>query len=207
MKQLTCLFVALFAITVVQVQFATADEWHQWRGENREGVWNETGIIEKFEGEEIPLRWRVPIGSGYSGPSVADGRVYVTDRLTKPKQVERVHCFDWETGESIWSYTYDCVYKIDYTAGPRANVTVHDGLAYALGAMGHLHCFDATTGEVVWKRDLNAEYNIHMPIWGIACAPIVEGGNLIVQIGGKPDACIVAFDQENRRREVESIGR
>ena len=90
-----------------------------------------------------------PLGSGYSGPSVANGRVYVTDRLTKPKQVERVHCFDWETGESIWSYTYDCIYKIDYTAGPRATVTVHDGLAYALGAMGHLHCFDAATGEVV----------------------------------------------------------
>ena len=205
MKQLTCLFIALFAVAVVQAQFVSADEWHQWRGENREGVWNETGIIEKFEGEEIPLRWRVPIGSGYSGPSVADGRVYVTDKITKPKQVERVHCFDWETGESIWSYTYDCVYKIDYAAGPRANVTVHDGLAYALGAMGHLHCFDAATGEVVWKRDLNAEYDIHMPIWGIASAPIVEGGNLIVQIGGKPDACIVAFDRKTGEEKWKAL--
>ena len=77
--------------------------------------------LKNLKGHEVPLRWRVPIGSGYSGPSVADGRVYVTDRLTKPKQVERVHCFDWETGESLWSYTYDCVYKIDYTAGPRAD--------------------------------------------------------------------------------------
>ena len=205
MKQFTSLFIALFAVAVVQAQFVSADEWHQWRGENREGVWNETGIIEKFEGEEIPLRWRVPISSGYSGPSIADGRVYVTDKITKPKQVERVHCFDWETGESIWSYTYDCVYKIDYAAGPRANVTIHDGLAYALGAMGHLHCFDAATGEVVWKRDLNAEYDIHMPIWGIASAPIVEGENLIVQIGGKPDACIVAFDRKTGEEKWKAL--
>ena len=141
MKQLTCLLIALFAVAAVPVKFASADEWHQWRGKDRKGVWNETGIIEKFEGEQIPLRWRVPIGSGYSGPSVADGRVYITDRVTKPKQIERVHCFEWETGEAIWSYAYDCAYRIDYTAGPRATVTVHDGLAYALGAMGHLHCF------------------------------------------------------------------
>ena len=205
MKQLTNLFLVLFAVVAIQAQLVNADEWPQWRGENRDGVWNETGIIEKFEGPEIPIRWRVPIGSGYSGPSVAEGRVYVTDRVTKPKQTERVHCFDWETGESIWSYAYDSVYKIDYTAGPRATVTVQDGLAYALGAMGHLHCFNAATGEIVWKRDLNAEYNINMPTWGIASAPIVEGDHLIVQIGGTPNACIVAFDRKTGEEKWKAL--
>ena len=201
MKKFTYLLVVLFVI----VGFAGADEWHQWRGENREGVWMETGIIEAFEGSDIPIRWRVPISSGYSGPTVADGRVYVTDKLAKPKQVERVHCFDWETGEKLWSYTYDCVYKIDYAAGPRATVTVQGGFAYALGAMGHLHCFDAVTGEVVWKRDLNAEYNIEMPIWGIASAPLVEGEHLIVQIGGTPEACIVAFDRKTGEEKWRAV--
>ena len=205
MKQLTNLILVLFALMVIQAQLLNADEWPQWRGENREGVWNETGIIEKFEEPEIPIRWRVPIGSGYSGPSVAEGRVYVTDRVTKPKQMERVHCFDWETGESIWSYSYDCIYKIDYTAGPRSTVTVQDGLAYALGAMGHLHCFDAATGEIVWKRDLNAEYNINMPTWGIASAPIVEGDHLIVQIGAKPNSCIVAFDRKTGEEKWKAL--
>ena len=205
MKQFTCLLITLFALIAIQAQLASADEWHQWRGKNREGVWNETGIVERFEGTEIPIRWRVPISSGYSGPTVADGRVYVTDKLTKPKQVERVHCFDWETGEPLWSYTYDCVYKIDYAAGPRATVTVQDGLAYALGAMGHLHCFDAVTGEVVWKKDLNTEYDINMPIWGIASAPIVEGENLIVQIGGTPAACIVAFNRKTGEEKWKAV--
>lgn len=205
MKHFTYLFITFFAIVLMHGQFAVADDWSQWRGDNRDGVWKETGIIEKFDGEQIPIRWSVPIGSGYSGPSVVAGRVYVTDRLSKPKQVERVHCFDWETGDEIWSYTYDCVYKIDYTAGPRANVTVHDGLAYALGAMGHLHCFDAVSGDIVWKRDLNTEYNINMPIWGIACAPIVEADNLIVQIGGKPDACIVAFDRKTGEEKWKAL--
>ena len=201
MKQLIYLLVVLF----VMAGFAGADEWHQWRGKDREGVWNETGIIEAFDSQQIPIRWRVPISSGYSGPTVADGRVYVTDKRMKPKQVERVHCFDWETGDTLWSYTYECVYKIDYAAGPRATVTVQDGLAYALGAMGHLHCFDAATGEVVWKKDLNAEYSIEMPIWGIASAPIVEADNLIVQIGGTPNACIVAFDRKTGEEKWRAV--
>ena len=79
------------------------------------------------------------------------------------------------------------------------------GLAYALGAMGHLHCFNAATGEVVWKRDLNAEYNINMPIWGIASAPIVEGDHLIVQIGGVPNACIVAFDRKTGEEKWQAL--
>ncbi len=191
MKHIAMLFILLLVAPAV-----LGDEWPQWRGTHRNGVWNETGLIEKFDGSDIPLRWRVPIGSGYSGPSVAEGRVYVTDRLTKPKQVERVHCFDWKTGEELWSYLYDCEYRIDYTAGPRATVTVHDGSAYALGAMGHLHCFNAVTGEIEWKKDLNTAYNINMPTWGIASAPIVEGEHLIVQIGGTPGACIVAFDRK-----------
>ncbi len=194
MYRIQSIIALMLLVVLIPISSVSADEWPQWRGPNRDGVWHETGILEEFYGPEIPIRWRVPIGSGYSGPVVAGGRVYVTDRLAKPKQVERVQCFAWETGELLWSYTYDCEYRIDYVAGPRATVTVHNGLAYALGAMGHLHCFDAATGELKWRRDLNAEYNIAMPTWGIASAPVVEGANVIVQIGGTPGACLVAFD-------------
>ena len=84
---------------------ASADEWPQWRGPHRDGVWHETGLVEKFAGDKLRLRWRVPVANGYSGPTVADGRVYVTDRLVEPKQVERVHAFDWRDGKSLWTHT------------------------------------------------------------------------------------------------------
>lgn len=181
-----------------------ADEWPQWRGAQRDGVWRETGVVETLT--NVDVKWRVPISSGYSGPTVVDGRVYVTDRMIKPKQIERIHCFDWETGKTIWSYEYDCEYRnVGYGAGPRASVTVQDGLAYALGAMGNLHCFDAASGEVKWQKDLNTEYQIQMPIWGIASAPLIEGDLLIVQVGGE-EACVVAFDRvtgEERWRALD----
>lgn len=175
---------------------AVADDWPQWRGPQRDGVWRETGLVESFDGDEIPKAWRAPIGSGYCGPTVADGRVFVTDRVLEPAQQERVHCFDARTGKSLWSHAYACPYEgVQYDAGPRASVLIDDGRAYALGAMGHLHCFDAASGRIVWQRDLARDFSIRMPVWGISASPIVEGDLLIVQIGGEPNACLVGLDK------------
>ena len=69
-------------------------DWPQWRGPNRDGVWSETGIIDRFSEGQLKPVWRSPVASGYTGPTVAEGRIYVMDRSTDPKQVERIQCFD-----------------------------------------------------------------------------------------------------------------
>ena len=186
------------AITLVLTLLFTAgishaDDWPQWRGINRDGNWNESGLIDQFESDEIKLKWRIPIGPGYSGPTVSDGRVFITYRIAEPQQ-ERVLCVSEKTGEELWSYTYPCEYRIGYTAGPRASVTVENNKAYALGAMGHLHCFDADSGKVLWNRDLNTDYKIKMPIWGIAGSPIIHEDTIVLQIGGS-DVCVIGLNK------------
>ena len=148
------LTITLVLTLLITAGISHADDWPQWRGINRDGIWNDSGLIVQFESDEIKLKWRIPIGPGYSGPTVSDGRVFVTYRIAEPQQ-ERVLCVSEKTGEELWSYTYPCEYRIGYTAGPRASVTVENNKAYALGAMGHLHCFDADSGKVLWNRDLN----------------------------------------------------
>jgi outer membrane protein assembly factor BamB len=170
-------------------------DWPQWRGTERDGIWRETGTVEKLAGPTIPLRWTVPVGAGYGGPTVAAGRVYVMDYV-KETSSERVLCLDWRTGAKLWEVSYPCSYQgFTYEAGPRASVTVHDGRAYALGAAGNLHCLDAVSGQILWQRDLRSEYRIRMPNWGIAAHPIIEGELMITQIGGAGDACVVALDR------------
>jgi len=189
------LVLAIITGLLVGIQ-ACAMDWPQWRGPNRDGIWREKDIVQKFDSPQLSIRWRVKIANGYSGPTVANGRVYVTDRLTNPTQIERVHCFDSMTGESIWSHRYECQYKrIDHRDGPRAAVTINSKLAYSLGAMAHLFCFDAAKGDVLWSKDLYTEYKIKIPMWGIAASPLVEDGLVIVQIGGRENACLVAFDK------------
>jgi outer membrane protein assembly factor BamB len=174
-----------------------ADDWPQWRGPTRDGVWHESGVIERFPAPRLELRWRAPVSSGYCGPTVADGRVYVTDRVVDPDEIERVLCFDWQTGRTLWTHSYPCRYdNVGYKAGPRASVSIDDGRAFALGTMGDFRCLDAATGDVLWSKDFRREYDARVPIWGIAAAPLVDGPLVILQVGGADGACLVALDKK-----------
>lgn len=189
----TCAAILLCFVSLGHVQ---GDDWPQWRGPQRDGVWRETGLIERFESDQVPLKWTAPLGPGYCGPTVADGRVFVMDRQEDVEK-ERVLCFDQETGERLWVHAYTSLYRrVSYTAGPRASVTVAGKLAYALGTMGHIHCLDVASGEVVWGRDLNDTYDIRLPLWGLAAAPLVYQDLVILHLGGRDGACVVALDRQ-----------
>lgn len=203
MKHIHLLLPGILAL-VIHGPSAKADDWPQWRGPTRDGVWHEDGLIDKFSSPQVKIAWRAEISSGYSGPTVAGGRVYVTDRIVEPKQFERVHCFDERTGQKIWTHEYECKYSISYSAGPRASVLIDDGRAYALGAMGNFNCYDAASGKVLWQKDLNTEYKIVMQNWGIAASPLVYGDLVIVQIGGE-DACLVAFDKKSGKEAWHAL--
>ena len=186
--------------------FLSAEDWPQWRGLERDGTWNETGIVDSFASEKLDPVWSTPVGSGYSGPTVSNGRVYLTSRLEEPDQVEQIHCVDENTGKEIWKFVYPCRYQqLSYPLGPRAAVAISDGKAYALGAMGHLHCLDAVTGNVLWIKDMLKEYDASNPVWGIASSPLVDDKLVYIQIGGQPDACIVAFDKNTGKEKWRSL--
>jgi len=184
-----------------------ADDWPQWLGPKRDGVWREKGIVKKFDGAP-KLRWKVEIGGGYAGPAVADGRVYVLDRqlakgTSNPSNpfsrgqlpgTERVLCLNEDDGKLLWKYEYDCPYAISYPAGPRCTPTVDGDRVYVLGAMGDLFCFKAKTGKLVWKKDFKKNFGAKVPIWGFAAHPLVDGNKLICLVGGNRGVAI-AFDK------------
>jgi outer membrane protein assembly factor BamB len=183
-----------------------ADDWPQWLGPRRDGVWREDGILDTLPARGLKVRWRASVGLGYSGPVVAKGRVYVTDRQLKPEEVERVLCFDEGTGQLLWTHACPCDYSgISYRSGPRASPTVHEGRVYTLGTMGHLICLDAGKGSVVWKKDLVREYKSQVPRWGMSAACLVEGGLVIVCAGGEPAASVIAFDKDNGKEVWKAL--
>ncbi|HEX5104844.1 MAG TPA: PQQ-binding-like beta-propeller repeat protein [Pirellulaceae bacterium] len=185
---------------------ATAEDWPRWRGPRGDGTWNEPGIVEKFPSATIARKWTAEIGAGYTSPTVAEGRVYLMDRLTKPTSTERILCFDEETGRELWKVAYECEYgKIGYQAGPRAAVTIDGGKAYALGATGRMHCLNAATGEIVWQRDLERDYDIQMPIWGLAGSPLIVQDLVVLHIGGRGGACIVALDKNSGKEAWKAL--
>ena len=186
-----------------------ADDWPQWLGPQRDGVWRETGIVERFPDGGPAVRWRVPIGGGYSGPAVADGRVFVLDRqlakdASNPKNAfsrgiipgtERVLCLNEADGKQLWMHEYDCPYTVSYAAGPRATPVISGGKVYALGAQGNLSCLDAVTGKEIWARDFKKDFGIATPMWGFAGHPLLDGQKLICLVGGEGSVA-VAFDKD-----------
>ena len=198
------------ALSWFAVGVTCADDWPQWLGPQRDGVWRETGIVERFPASGPTVRWRVPIGGGYASPAVAGGRVFVTDRVL-PEGVsnpanpfardtvagkERVLCFNEADGKPLWTHTYECTYGISYPAGPRTTPLVAGGKVYTLGAEGHLFCLDAATGKVIWSRELKKDLGIRSPVWGFAGHPLLDGQRLICLAGGD-GSTVVAFDKDS----------
>jgi outer membrane protein assembly factor BamB len=194
-------------LSLVFVSSAAADDWPQWLGPQRDSIWRETGIIETFPEAGLPVKWRAQVALGYSGPAVADGRVFVMDYVKRSGEVknnpggpdalegtERILCLDAETGQEIWQHAYDRPYKFSYGGGPRCTPTVDGDRVYALGAEGNLWCLNAQSGQVIWSKDFAADYGAKTPFWGHASHPLVDGDLLLCVVGGE-GSIAVGFDK------------
>ena len=189
------------AVTLTAVMAAVpaaAENWPEWRGKGRRGIWLETGILDKFPAAGLKAVWERPIRNGYAGPAVANGLVYVTDyRSTEGRKgIERALCLRERTGELVWSVEWDTDYAgLEYPYGPRVTPTVDEEFVYTVGAMGMLHCLDNKTGKVLWKKHYMKDYGAELPTWGMAGAPLVDGQQLICLVGGSNNAKVVSFDK------------
>lgn len=187
---------------------ARADDWPQWLGPRRDGVWREAGVAQAFPQDDPRVRWRARVAGGYAGPSVAGGRVFVTDWSPtgdgKPapdaigRRVrigrERVLCLRESDGTVIWTHTYDCPYGIDYGSGPRATPVIEGNRVYTLGAEGHLVCLDAESGKEQWTVRVAGGDMGPVPMWGMAAHPLIDGDK-IVTLTARPDGVAAAFDK------------
>ena len=199
----TTLALACAAACLAAASGAAAEDWPQWRGVDRDAVWRDTGIVERFADSGLVVKWRAPVRGGFAGPAVAGGRVFVLDYRETPGSRtmdghERLVALDEETGEVSWTREWPAAYRnihFKFAIGPRATPTVDGDRVYVLGAAGMLSCFDTGTGDLVWRVDTAADYGVTVPVFGVSQSPLVEGGHLVALLGGEPDAMVVAFDK------------
>lgn len=183
--------------------YLSAEDWPQWRGANRDAVWNDSGVVDRFPDDGLTVKWSTPVRGGFAGPAVADGRVFVLDYQETPGSRtmdghERLIVLDEETGALLWQQEWPATYRnlqFKFATGPRAVPTVDENRVYTLGAAGMLSCFDTETGDLLWRVDTVTDYDSTVPVQGTSQAPIVEGNLLVAAVGGEPDAKVVAFDK------------
>ncbi len=185
-------------LTAIFCSSGLADDWPQFLGPKRDGIWREEGIVDKFPAGGPKKIWTAKLGAGYGGPAVVGDKVFVADySKTDDGSVERIVCFDAKTGAELWATPYPVTYKIPggYASGPRCTPLVDGEFVYSVGSMGDLFCSAVKNGKKVWSKNYISDYKAKIPIWGFASHPIIEGDKLICVTGGTAANLVVAFDK------------
>ena len=193
MKRFT-VFLVVSALLCSGILTASAAEWPQWRGPNRDGVSGEVGLLKEWSPNGPKVLWKVPLGEGFSGISVSQGRVYT---MFSEGNDEFVVCLDATDGEEIWRFRSDKNYHESQGGnGPRATPTIDGDLLFTISAYGKLYALNAANGQELWSHDLQRKFGSDMPRWGFSTSPLVDGESLLVEVGGKGEKSIAAFNKK-----------
>lgn len=99
-------FLTLVSVSTVSLSASLAVEpeqgyWPQWRGPDRDGISQETGLLQEWPKRGPKVVWEVDtVGVGYSSLAVADGRIITQGDL---KGVEHTICLSVKDGSVLWA--------------------------------------------------------------------------------------------------------
>lgn len=187
--QLSAIVLGLLA----SLSLGRAADWPQFLGPTRNAIAAGADLAETWPKDGPPVTWQHKLGSGWAGPVIAGGKVIVFHRVGGQEVVE---CLEAATGKAMWkqAFTTSYVDNFGFDNGPRGTPCVADGRVFVFGANGNLHTLDFATGRPLWSVDAQKDFGADKGFFGFACSPLVEGRSLLVNIGGKDGAGLVAFD-------------
>jgi len=176
-----------------------ADEgWPQFRGPARDGVSTAKGLPTVWPEKGPAVRWRQPVGEGFSEIVVAGRRMFV---LQAQGDDEFAVALDDPSGRELWRTRLGPRFSSHFGNGPRATPVVRDGALYALTASGTLKALNVRDGSPRWSVDLVADHGGRVPEHGYAASPLLmkdlAGNDLVlVEAGGTDGRAFLAFDRQ-----------
>lgn len=187
MKKTFIITIIIFLTLQLQSQ-----EIAQWRGEHRDGKYNETGLIKEWPVSGPNLLWHFDeLGVGHASAAVTTDMVYTAG--TSEEGNGFVIALN-HTGEKIWKTEFGKEW-VENWDGVRSTPLIYDDKVYMLGSYGELVCMNATDGKIIWNIDLFTEYDGINIKWGITENLLIDGDKLFVTSGGI-DANIIALNKD-----------
>lgn len=183
--------------------FGHADDWPQILGPNRDGVAANEKITSSFPKAGPKIVWSSKTGSGFAGPAIVSDSVYLFHRIDDDDVLE---VRDAATGKEKWTAKMPTAFSASYTSdnGPRCVPLIAGERVYLFGAAGGLYCFDTKKHEKIWERQTHREFKAQAGFFGAGSTPLLEGGRLIVNVGSRNGAGVVAFDAKTGKTLWES---
>jgi outer membrane protein assembly factor BamB len=172
---------------------ASAGDWPQFLGPDRNGISDETGLIDAFPASGPTVVWSVEGGVGMSGIAVVGDSAFT---LVQKDGSQIVIALDAATGDTRWETPVALAYENSMGDGPRATPTVADGRVFVFTGEGILAALDAASGDLLWSHDTPADFGGQPAVYGMACSPLAAGDLVVVTVGA-PQATLAAYYQES----------
>ncbi len=175
---------------------AKTEDWPRFLGPHNAPVSGETHIRPDFPSNGPPLVWECRKGASYSCPAIAEGRLVL---FHHQNGAETIDCLEPETGKRFWTYSYPVEYTDDfgYGGGPRSNPVIANGRVFTFGITSWLKCVDLASGQLVWEVDCGSKYEVQKYFFGTGSTPLVQKGQVVVNVGGGAEECVIAFDEKS----------
>jgi len=167
----------------------------QWRGINRDGIYQEKDLQKVWPQGGPTLIWSTDqIGAGYSSPVVSGNMLYINGEIN---QVAHVFAFDLN-GNLRWKYAngpefFGEGYSANFP-GSRSAPTFYDGLLYVCSGMGRIACLDATTGKEKWTVNMVTDLGGVLNMFGYSESLLVDQTKVYCYPGGK-ETNVAALDR------------
>ena len=186
----------LLQLLLIAAGPAAAGDWPQLLGPARDGRYEGDPIRSDWAGTPPTVSWSQEIGAGFAGPVAVDGKVFVFHRMGKEAVLDALRIGD---GSRIWRATYTSDYRDDFgfNDGPRAAPVVSGNRVVTFGAGGHLTVWDQANGKLLWQVDTHDLFGVRKGYFGAASSPLVSDGRVLLNVGGRDGAGVVAFDVES----------
>ncbi|GHT29308.1 alcohol dehydrogenase [Bacteroidia bacterium] len=185
-------FIVIATLFIFSCPAVKAQDWPQFLGPERNSTSAQKGILRSWPEKGPDVLWAVKANTGYGGPVVKDGKVYLLDRDDEVGDIMR--CFSLETGEELWKYGYDSPGTVPFP-GSRSVPVVDDRHVYSCGLNGDLYCIDIKTHKPVWNKNVWTDFGgKNIPIWAITQCPLIYGDLLLVS-SQAPDAGVIAYNK------------
>lgn len=165
--------------------------WPQWRGPRRDGICDETALLQQWPELGPELLWKTSgLGRGYSAPIISGSRIYLAGDVG-----DELHVFALDLqGRRVWESKNGKSWKEPYP-GARSSCTYSEGLLYHLNAHGRVACLNADTGRELWAVDVLERFDGKTLTWGLGENLLVDGPRVIVTAGGTK-ALMVALNKK-----------
>lgn len=189
------LVVALLAVDIGRAQSPDTQspnaprDWPQFLGPHRNGISDETGLLETWPDGGPKEVWREAGGVGMSGLAIARDRLVT---LVQREGQQWVISLNARTGERVWQTAIAPEFRNSMGDGPRATPAIAGDLVYVLGGDGTLAALNFADGKLAWRHRPLQELKGKPADYGMACSPLIAGDYVIVTVGA-PRATVVAY--------------